>query len=97
LFSATLGKDIMGLSRLMLNRPEKIFLNEKGQTNVKSYEMPSRLSHFYMMIPHYEKLDMLFSFLKSHRREKILVFFSTCKQVRYTYEAFTKLQMRKIN
>lgn len=86
----------MGLSRLMLNRPEKIFLNEKGQANIQSYEMPSRLSHFYMKIPHYEKLDMLFSFLKSHRREKILVFFSTCKQVRFAFEAFSKLQMRRL-
>jgi ATP-dependent RNA helicase DDX10/DBP4 len=87
----------MSLSRLMLNKPEKIFLNEKGQTNISSYEMPSRLSHFYMQIDHHDKLDMLFSFLKSHRREKILVFFSTCKQVRFAYEAFTKLQVCKFN
>lgn len=97
MFSATLGKNIMGLSRVMLNKPEKIFLNEKGQKNIQSYEMPSRLSHFYMLIPHHDKLDMLFSFLKSHRREKILVFFSTCKQVRFAYESFSKLQMRKNN
>lgn len=77
----------------MLNSPENIFLNEKGQKDSKSFEMPSRLSHFYMEVNHHEKLDMLFSFLKYHTKEKILVFFATCKQVRFAYETFKRLQL----
>jgi len=39
-----------------------------------------------------DKLDLLFSFLKSHLKSKILVFFSSCKQVRFVYECFMKLK-----
>lgn len=40
-----------------------------------------------------DKLDNLFSFLKAHLKSKILIFFSTCKQVRFAFEAFKKLRM----
>ena len=39
-----------------------------------------------------EKLDTLFSFLKSHQSSKVIVFFSACKQVRFAYEAFKRLK-----
>ena len=32
-----------------------------------------------------EKMDTLFSFLKSHTKQKILIFVSSIKQVRYAY------------
>lgn len=40
-----------------------------------------------------DKLNSLFSFLKAHQKSKILVFFSTCKQVRLAYECFKKLKV----
>ena len=40
-----------------------------------------------------EKLDTLFSFLKSHQKCKCIVFFSACKQVRFAYEAFKRLKV----
>ncbi len=40
-----------------------------------------------------EKLDMLFSFLKSHSKSKCLVFFSSRKQVRFAYQAFKSLKV----
>lgn len=40
---------------------------------------PVKLLHFYMQINIDEKLDTLFSFLKSHPKCKCLVFFSACK------------------
>jgi ATP-dependent RNA helicase DDX10/DBP4 len=39
-----------------------------------------------------EKLDTLFSFLKSHQSSKCIVFFSACKQVRFAFEAFKRLK-----
>lgn len=39
------------------------------------------------------KLDTLFSFLRSHTQTKSLVFFTSIKQVRYAYEAFRKLNL----
>jgi ATP-dependent RNA helicase DDX10/DBP4 len=40
-----------------------------------------------------EKMDTLFSFLKSHTKQKILIFVSSIKQVRYTYQAFKALKL----
>jgi len=40
-----------------------------------------------------EKLDTLFSFLKLHQKQKILVFFSSRKQVRFAYQAFKSLKV----
>ena len=41
----------------------------------------------------HEKLDMLFSFLKSHVKSKCLVFFSSRKQVRFAYQALKALKV----
>ena len=38
------------------------------------------------------KLDLLFSFIKSHLKQKTIVFLSSCKQVRFIFEAFCKMQ-----
>ncbi len=39
-----------------------------------------------------QKLDLLFSFIRTHLKSKIIVFLSSCKQVRYVHEIFCKLQ-----
>jgi ATP-dependent RNA helicase DDX10/DBP4 len=38
------------------------------------------------------KLDVLFSFIKTHLESKTLVFLSSCKQVRYVYETFRRFR-----
>lgn len=45
-----------------------------------------------MVVPLPEKYDRLFSFIKANLNSKILVFLSSCKQVRFIYEAFCSLQ-----
>jgi ATP-dependent RNA helicase DDX10/DBP4 len=40
---------------------------------------PVKLLHFYMTLKIEEKMDTLFSFIKSHPKAKILVFFSARK------------------
>lgn len=54
--------------------PEDKALAEK----IKSIT-PVKLLHYYMEIKIEDKLDTLFSFLKSHDRSKCLVFFSSRK------------------
>jgi len=45
-----------------------------------------------MCIEAEHKLDTLFSFIKSHKDSKCIVFFSSCKQVRHAYESISKLK-----
>lgn len=54
---------------------------------------PTKLLHYYMELKIEEKMDTLFSFLKSHTKQKILIFVSSIKQVRYTYQAFKALKL----
>ena len=54
---------------------------------------PVKLVHHYLEIKIEDKLDVLFSFLKSHPKSKCLVFFSARKQVRYAYQAFKALKL----
>lgn len=86
---------------MALNEPEKIFLHNKeatensegNQSMLGMYETPAKLTQYYMLMKHEEKINTLFSFLKTHQREKIIVFVSTCKQARFIYEAFKKFRM----
>ena len=42
----------------------------------------------YMVCELHEKLNVLWSFIKSHIKDKIIVFMSTCKEVKFMHEAF---------
>ena len=46
----------------------------------------------YMVCELQEKVNVVWSFIKTHLRSKIIVFLSTCKQVKFMYEAFKKLR-----
>ena len=95
LFSATLTKKIMHLSKIALCDPENIILHSKdaGDKADDIYETPVRLTQYYTMVPHHDKINMLFSFIKNQQNTKIIVFVSCCKQVRFIYEAFKTLRI----
>ncbi|TGZ85501.1 DEAD-domain-containing protein [Ascodesmis nigricans] len=88
LFSATQTKNVADLARLSLKDPEYVAVHEAATTAT-----PATLEQFYMTVPLPEKLDVLFSFLRNHLTVKILVFLSSCKQVRYVYETFRQLHI----
>ncbi|KAK6124582.1 hypothetical protein DH2020_041678 [Rehmannia glutinosa] len=87
LFSATQTKSVQDLARLSLKDPEYISVHEESETAT-----PSRLQQTAMVVPLDQKLDMLWSFLKAHLNSRVLVFLSSCKQVKFVYEAFKKLR-----
>mmetsp|Transcript_6839 Transcript_6839/g.12379 ORF Transcript_6839/g.12379 Transcript_6839/m.12379 type:complete len:613 (-) Transcript_6839:2000-3838(-) len=90
LFSATLSRSIQALARLSLKAPEFINVLPKTEGDDES-ATPVQLVQHYTEVPLDRKLDLLFSFVKSHLRSKTLVFLSSCKQVRFVYEAFRKM------
>eukprot|EP00588_Corethron_pennatum_P013585 CAMPEP_0194266234 /NCGR_PEP_ID=MMETSP0169-20130528/1203_1 /TAXON_ID=218684 /ORGANISM="Corethron pennatum, Strain L29A3" /LENGTH=723 /DNA_ID=CAMNT_0039006867 /DNA_START=46 /DNA_END=2214 /DNA_ORIENTATION=- len=53
---------------------------------------PSKLAQSYLVCKLPQKLDVLFSFLRSHLKCKTIAFFSSCSQVRYIHEVLCKMQ-----
>lgn len=86
LFSATQTKSVKDLARLSLKDPEYINVHEEDADAT-----PSLLQQTAIIVPLHQKLDMLWSFIKAHLKSKILVFLSTCKQVKFVFEVFKKL------
>lgn len=80
LFSATQTKKVKDLARLSLRDPEYISVHEEAPTAT-----PASLMQTVMIVPVEKKLDMLWSFIKTHLNSRILVFLSTKKQVRLFY------------
>lgn len=87
LFSATQTKSIKDLAKLSLNEPEYVAVHEKS-----SQATPSGLAQSYVVCALDKKLDVLLSFIKSHLKQKTIVFLSTCRQVRFVHQVFCKLQ-----
>ncbi|KAK2053455.1 DEAD/DEAH box helicase [Colletotrichum caudatum] len=84
LFSATQSKKISDLARLSLRDPEYVSVHEEST--------PKNLQQHYITTPLHEKLDTLYGFIKANLRSKIIVFFSSGKQVRFAYESMRHLQ-----
>jgi ATP-dependent RNA helicase DDX10/DBP4 len=88
LFSATQTKKISDLRKLSLNK------NNTEYVAVHQKEiMPKKLQQFYVVCEIYEKIDILFSFVKTHIKSKIIVFLSTSKQVAFLSQVFEKLSV----
>ncbi|KAL0946240.1 hypothetical protein HGRIS_012498 [Hohenbuehelia grisea] len=89
LFSATQTQSVQDLARLSLKEPVAIGVGEAGLSNGSA--MPSNLEQHYTVCPLDKKLDILWSFIKTHLQCKIIVFMSSCKQVRFVFETFCKM------
>ena len=88
LFSATQTQSVAQLARLSLKDPVHIGIQEVGS----SAATPASLSQHYSVCTLDRKLDILWSFIKTHLHSKVLVFLSSGKQVRFVFEAFCKMQ-----
>ncbi|KAE8337136.1 ATP-dependent RNA helicase dbp4 [Aspergillus arachidicola] len=87
LFSATQTKKVSDLARLSLQDPEYVAVHEAA-----SSATPSTLQQHYVVTPLSQKLDVLWSFIRSNLKAKTIVFLSSGKQVRFVYESFRHLQ-----
>ncbi|TIB89535.1 DEAD-domain-containing protein [Wallemia mellicola] len=88
LFSATISPSVASLAKLSLNNPSYVQIGgDNGEDPT-----PKNLAQFYSVIPLDRKLDVLFGFIKTHLKNKVLVFASSCKQVRHIYETFSHLR-----
>lgn len=77
LFSATQTDSVKDLARLSLKDPVFIGVKEEGSLAAT----PKSLEQHYVVTELDKKLDVLWSFIKAHLQSKILVFFSSGKQV----------------
>jgi ATP-dependent RNA helicase DDX10/DBP4 len=88
LFSATQSRSVSDLARLSLTNPQYIGVKEGDDSTAT----PESLSQSFITVNLEDKIDMLYSFIKTHLKTKIIVFLSTSKQVHFVYETFRKLQ-----
>lgn len=87
LFSATQTKSVKDLARLSLSFPSYVAPHEQAESVT-----PESLQQSYIVCDIQDKLGILWSFIKNHLKQKVLVFMSTCKQVKYMYDLFCKLR-----
>ncbi|KAK2887940.1 ATP-dependent RNA helicase DDX55 [Channa argus] len=83
LFSATQTQELEKLVRAGLRNPVRITVKEKGVAATSTQKTPSRLSNYYTICRSKDKFNNLVAFLRQHKHEKHLVFFSTCACVEY--------------
>jgi ATP-dependent RNA helicase DDX10/DBP4 len=87
LFSATQTESVSDLARLSLKDPVFVGVHEPGH----NHATPKSLEQHYLVCDLDKKLDILWSFIKMHLQCKVLVFMSSCKQVRFVFETFCKM------
>ncbi|XP_030056136.1 putative ATP-dependent RNA helicase DDX10 [Microcaecilia unicolor] len=87
LFSATQTKSVKDLARLSLKDPEYVWVHEKAK-----FSTPATLEQRYVVCDLQQKVNMLYSFLKSHLKKKSIVFFASCKEVQYLFRVFCRLR-----
>ena len=87
LFSATQTRSVKDLARLSLKDPVYVSVHENSKIST-----PESLVQSYIICEQHEKLNVLWSFIKAHLKQKMIVFMSTCKQVKYTFELFCRMR-----
>ncbi|XP_053214874.1 probable ATP-dependent RNA helicase DDX10 [Panonychus citri] len=87
LFSATQTKSVKDLARLSLKDPKYVAVHEQSNSVT-----PEGLIEKYVVCEAHQKLNALWSFIKQNLSKKILVFVSTCKQVKFIFELFCRMK-----
>ena len=87
LFSATQSPTVLQFSRLSLHNPQYINVHEKSESS-----LPQKLRTYYITVSLPQKLSALFFFLRTHAKDRILVFTSTVKMARFVTMALSHLR-----
>jgi ATP-dependent RNA helicase DDX10/DBP4 len=80
LFSATQTKSVKDLARLSLKNPTYVSVHEHSAIST-----PKNLIQNYVVCEIHDKISFLWSFIRNHLNQKIIVFFQSCKQVKLIY------------
>ena len=67
--------------------------NVSNDNNSNDLIIPKNLNQFYTIVEPEDRINILYSFLKTHKTSKCLVFVSSRKQVRYFTEVFKHLKL----
>ncbi len=67
------------LARLSLHDPEYLSVHAEAEAPT-----PLKLQQAAMVVELHDKMDVLWSFIRAHVKDKMIVFLSTCKQVLLT-------------
>ncbi|KAI0558420.1 RNA helicase [Gracilaria domingensis] len=82
-----------GLNQATENDEKDKQEREEDDSNVvKIVGTPQGLTQTYAVVPAHDKLSVLWSFIKTHLKSKMIVFLATGKQVRFVFETFCKLR-----
>lgn len=87
LFSATQTSSVEALARLSLRDPECVWAHQEAR-----FSTPATLEQSYLVCELHHKVNLLYSFVRSHLKKKTLVFFACCKEVQYLFRAFCRLR-----
>jgi ATP-dependent RNA helicase DDX18/HAS1 len=81
LFSATLSKKVENLISLSLKDP--IYIDKNNLDKSQNSLVASNLEHGYTIVKPDKKFLFLYTFIKKNLKKKIMVFFSTCMEVKF--------------
>lgn len=87
LFSATQTKSVKDLVRLSMKDPVEIDAEPEATSNT-----PESLKQKFTVINLEQKISFLWSFIKRHKKSKILVFIATCKQTKFIHDLFCRMK-----
>lgn len=90
LFSATQTKSVKDLARLSLRKDNVEYVAVRAGKD--ECATPAKLVQNYVVCELDKKLDVLLGFIKTHIKSKMIVFFTSCAQVRFAFELLCALQ-----
>lgn len=88
LFSATQTKSAKDLARP--NNPNVDSNDYVSVHEQATHSTPDKLEQSYTVCELQDKVAILWSFIKNHLKKKCIIFLSTCKQVKFISEIFSK-------
>lgn len=89
LFSATQTRKVEDLARISLKK-EPLYVGVDDNKDTATVE---GLEQGYVVCPSEKRFLLLFTFLKKNRKQKLMVFFSSCMSVKYHYELLNYIDL----